>query len=110
MRNTVIHYAYRDAANYKQAGSWTVTGPAVRTDIEKLLATLDEGEFFVPVSVGIPSLINDLTEDDHPFHTITGINATNGDADDPRTLAELAREGADEVVARLVPDRADGAD
>ena len=27
-----------------------------------------------------------------------------------RTLAELAREGADEVVARLVPDRADGAD
>ena len=27
-----------------------------------------------------------------------------------RTLADLAREGADEVVARLVPDRADGAD
>ena len=27
-----------------------------------------------------------------------------------RTLADLAREGADEVVARLVPDRADGTD
>lgn len=91
MRNTCIHYQYRDAANYKQAGSIILSGLINQGEISELYRSLDSEGFFVPTLVGLPHLLNRASdaEIDHPFHTIEDIAPTDQPPTDPRSISRF---------------------
>src|SRR4051812_38079255 len=67
----IVSYLYRDASNYKWHSSFVVKGSI---SLEQLQPFMMDGEYFVPQSIGIPSLTPELrTEDDHDLHEITDI-------------------------------------
>lgn len=66
--NTKIEYLYRDASNYKVHNEAIVSGPVDEQLIQTILNCLDEGEYFIPSAVGLPSKqFDDVGEDDHPW-------------------------------------------
>ena len=69
--NTKISFLYTDADNYKFVHSVVVNGPATEAQIDAILETLDEEEFFIPDLVGFPcdyATGYTYNEDaDHPF-------------------------------------------
>lgn len=66
--NTKMTFLYRDASNYKQYNEFVVEGEITDEDIEKVIACLQDGEYFVPECVGIEAeRFVEWTEDDHPF-------------------------------------------
>lgn len=66
--NTKITFLYRDASNYKQFNEFVAEGEFTEDDVEKIIACLDSGEYFIPENVGIEcERFTDWTEDDHPF-------------------------------------------
>lgn len=68
MNNTKIEYLYRDASNYKVFNEAIVAGTADEQLIQTILNCLDEGEYFIPSIVGLPSKqFDDIGEDDHPW-------------------------------------------
>lgn len=72
---TRVEYLYRDASNYKFYGDFTVDGELGKADLEPFLF---DGEWFVPMAVGLPHLLNlPINEDDHLFHEITGFAPTD---------------------------------
>jgi hypothetical protein len=54
--NTRIEYLYRDADNYKQFGSVVLRGEITSQERERIKASLDSGEYFIPSQVGLPDL------------------------------------------------------
>ena len=91
--NTVIEYMYRDAYNYKQHGDVVVAGHDDDL-IGRLVASLDEGENFLPEEVGLPNLRDggwDTHHDDadHVWHEYVDAERTGRAPTDPRPLAEL---------------------
>ncbi|AXK44011.1 hypothetical protein [Erythrobacter aureus] len=91
--NTRIHYGYRDGANYKQAGSFVITGEVTPEQFKRLrgaCALEDNNLFFVPEAVGIlplqPSWDNDI---DHPMHTLGDFEPTEESTLDERTIIHL---------------------
>lgn len=70
--NTMVRYCYTDGANYKKFGKCVIKGVMSTEQESTVLASLDEGEFFIPEMVGIPALNFDKEfghdEDlDHPW-------------------------------------------
>lgn len=53
--NTLIEYMYRDADNYKVHNSCVCPGEITSDEIDQIIACLDEGEFFIPSVVGMPT-------------------------------------------------------
>ena len=70
MKNTTISFLYRDASNYKFWYEETVQGAMTDDQIKAILATLDEGEYFIPLAVGFRCNYAENCEpceDDHPW-------------------------------------------
>ena len=86
--NTLLEYLYRDASNYKQHGSVVFRGTISLKDIRPLLI---DGEYFIPSQAGIPDLQHKFkdqgfeypTEDDHAWHEILSMRATEKQATIP---------------------------
>lgn len=114
--NSKFSYLYRDASNYKQFGYVVFSGEFTEQDKILLLGNLHEGDFFIPVDVGLLSLqenFEGVSIDDHPWHEIdfrTGterspFELTREDPTDARSVHEFAEEFAqakwDEMKASL---------
>lgn len=69
---TVFPVMYRDADNYKRHSTIVVAGTFTDEQFEALRETLDQGEFYAPVDVGLPHLLDDSlwsqTDKDHCWH------------------------------------------
>ena len=68
MMNTRIHYLYRDADNYKVQNECVILGEMTEEQEQRIIACLDEEEYFVPSRVGMPERKFDTeTDSDHPW-------------------------------------------
>ena len=66
--NTRIHYLYRDADNYKVQNECVILGEMTEEQEQRIIACLDEKEYFVPSRVGMPERKFDTeTDSDHPW-------------------------------------------
>ena len=66
--NTEFTYLYRDASNYKKLNKVILKGSLSKSQIKKIIATLDYKEFFIPEQVDLPvERFSSITEDDHPW-------------------------------------------
>lgn len=87
--NTIIHYRYTDANNYKAPGTFIVEGLLSNNQISQILDKFGEtSEGFIPSQIGIPDLQGELQSydsedhgDDHCYHDITEIELTSEDPD-----------------------------
>lgn len=92
--NTRINYLYRDADNYKVYNECVIQGEMTEEQEQRIIACLDEGEYFVPSCVGMPEKKFDTeTEADGPWFEWRGFELTEHEP----TL-EI---GANELVARF---------
>ena len=70
--NTRINYLYRDASNYKVPNNVVIKGILSKKEIELILDSLNEEEYFIPEQVGFPAeRFGDITEDDHCWMELT---------------------------------------
>lgn len=79
-----ITYTYRDASNYKQHQTVRLSGTLTPDQIERVRATLDVDDRFIPGQIGIPF-----------YHLGTGMDAFPGEDDHP--WHELDLDGIEEV-------------
>lgn len=93
--NTRINYMYRDADNYKVHNSCVISGEMTQDQINTIIDTLDDGEYFIPHLVGLPEKKFDTydPQSDHPFFELSpdSFEATEVAA----TLALTAKELVD---------------
>ena len=74
--NTRIHYLYRDADNYKVQNECVILGEMTEEQEQRIIACLDEKEYFVPSRVGMPERKFDTeTDSDHPWFEWERIDA-----------------------------------
>jgi hypothetical protein len=101
--NTRVEYLYRDASNYKQWGEVIFRGVCDDALRDRLTATLDSGTFFVAHQVRLPELFftGALYADDHCFHELAEVSATEAPADDAfdRTIGQFVAEVRDAAAA-----------
>ena len=77
-QNTLITYLYRDACNYKVHNEAVVKGVTTPEQEQRILKSLQDGEFFIPRLVGLPEeRFGTETEDDHPYFELKSISPTN---------------------------------
>ena len=71
---TVFSVMYRDGDNYKQHSTIAVAGEFTAEQILALRATLDQGEFYAPLDVDLPHLLENTgwskSDADHCWHEI----------------------------------------
>lgn len=107
---TVLPVMYRDGDNYKRHDSIIVAGEFTPADIEALRSTLDEGEHYAPVDVGLPHLLDESdwsrNDSDHCWHELS----LDRDLDvRPLRLSEtIAFESAAEMIAKFAEASAAG--
>ncbi len=66
--NTRVNYQYRDANNYKRHNEEIISGTITQEQIQQIINTLNDGEYFIPHLVGFTEIfIGPITEDDHPY-------------------------------------------
>lgn len=66
--NTKMYYLYRDASNYKKSNEVVLEGEFTEEDVDRIMATLQDGMYFIPENVGLDcERFVDWTEDDHPY-------------------------------------------
>lgn len=106
--STRINFLYRDASNYKQAGSITIGDDLTDEQRATIAATLDDGQFFIPEQVGFPNprdQFEKLSEDDHCWCELEPAYAFEDDESQPTDSRSAA-----EVVATFVDAAAEGWD
>lgn len=92
MTNTRIEYLYRDQSNYKRLNGVVVPGEITPEQQRRILATLEDGEYFVPRNVGLPETkFASTTQDDHDFFELDSASFYPTDKDpeittDPEAL------------------------
>jgi hypothetical protein len=90
--NVSFQYMYRDASNHKQYGEAVFTNQTFMPmeEIEKhILASLQDGEFFIARQVHIEERFFDaLYEDDHPWHEHKCVETTTSPVFDPENWNE----------------------
>lgn len=52
-RNTLISFMYRDGANYKTHNEICIRGEITEEQIDRIMASLDDGVYFIPEKVGL---------------------------------------------------------
>ena len=68
MANTQMDYLYRDGDNYKKGNSVILPGEITEEQRDAIMATPNEGQWFIPAAVGLPEKrFGDWTEVDHPY-------------------------------------------
>jgi hypothetical protein len=94
--NTRIVYLYRDGSNYKRWGRVVFGGACDAAMRELLVAALDGGGLFIARQVGLPELFfeGSVYADDHCWHELAEVDATEDAVDDPRgrTIGEFVEE------------------
>lgn len=89
--NTKINYQYWDGANYKVSNVCIIRGEMTEEQKERIVACLEEEEYFIPSLVGMPERKFDTeTEDDHPWFEWCGIEQTDTKPTLDITAEELA--------------------
>jgi len=75
MSNHYLRFQYRDSDNYKQHGSFELTGPLTDEQAMLIVDTLDQGEYFIPEQVGASPLPYSTsgTDADHPWHEFVAL-------------------------------------
>lgn len=92
--NTKIYYLYRDASNYKKPNEVIVKGEITADQMQQILKSLQDGEYFVPEMVGLPAeRFGSFTEDDHVFFELDqmGFDITDREATVDMTVEDLAK-------------------
>lgn len=110
--NTRINYLYRDADNYKVHNSCVISGELTQDQIDTIISTLDEGEYFIPHFVGLPEKKFDSydPQSDHPFFELSSDSFEATEA--APTLTLTATELVDAFIRQkskwhcIEPDRA----
>lgn len=88
--NTRFSYLYRDASNYKKANAVVIRGAFLHSDEETILASLNEGEFFIPRQVGLPEeRFDKLSEDDHCWFEYMEMGLTDAKPTIDLSVAQL---------------------
>lgn len=66
--NTKIKYLYRDADNYKQHNEEIIAGTITEEQIQEIIETLNDGEYFIPHLIGFTEIFcGPITDSDHPY-------------------------------------------
>lgn len=97
MCNTKVEYLYRDASNYKVHQGCIIQGPITAEQIQLILASCEDGEYFIPSKVHpwMPEQRFDTWDPDldHDFFEIGpySFEATQAEATIPITAEELVR-------------------
>lgn len=92
MMNTRIHYLYRDADNYKVQNECVILGEMTGEQEQRIIACLDEEEYFVPSRVGMPERKFDTeTDSDHPWFEWERIEETGQKSTLEITAEELVK-------------------
>ncbi len=101
MNYAILHYLYRDAANWKTFGAVAFPNPDEKTVDEitaAIRATLEGGEFFIAESVDMPTLYHDASDPNwadqaHGYHEFEQVELVykprSGIKRDERTITEL---------------------
>lgn len=73
MMNTKIEYLYRDADNYKVHNECVIVGPLSAEQINMIIGSLEDEEYFIPHMVGLPEKRFDTydPQSDHPYFELT---------------------------------------
>lgn len=88
--NTRIEYLYRDGSNYKIPNQQIVEGTLTDRQIKEIIASCDDGEYFVPRQVGLPEdRFGDINDDDHAWFEIQEIVSVDGTPTVDMTAEEL---------------------
>lgn len=70
--NTRISYLYRDADNEKTSTSCVLSGRMTGSLLERIISSLNEGQYFIPRAVGLPeNRPEPMTSADHPYFELT---------------------------------------
>ncbi len=95
VKNTEIHFLYRDASNYKKYNTVVVAGAINAAQIERIRVSLNEGEYFIPEQIGLPcERFDDVTWDDHCWCELDpeyDIAPTDADVTVDLTVEELVK-------------------
>lgn len=101
--NTKITVMYRDAANYKKVEDLVLAGALAQDDLDRMIGAMDEGTYFLPAQVGLPSLdpgpADHDEELDHPWHTIQQVELTQAPPTDRLSTSELVKSWPDSADA-----------
>lgn len=96
MANTRLNYMYRDASNYKQAGSAVFGGTVSPERYQQFVDALPKGSSgepeFVPEQVGLADLKEEMGgsyEDDNGWHEVLGVEETSELPDRNDTFEEF---------------------
>ena len=90
--NTLIEYLYRDGSNYKMRNFCIVSGTITKKEIDIIMDTLLDGEYFIPAVVGLPEeRFGSWTEDDTQFFELDrhGFSPTDREPSLPISVNEL---------------------
>lgn len=93
--NTLLHYVYCDAGNWKKHHHHIIEGELSQEDIKIIINCLSDGEFFIPDQVGLPDeRFEMVTEADHPWFTLyeSGFEPTSANPDVAVTAAGLVEK------------------
>lgn len=106
----VVDLFYRDASNYKLSGSTSFGAPLRHADVLRLERCLAAQMGFVPSAVGVEPLAYDpgqRSDDDHPWHDVTGVRLEDGEPDDIRSFTDFVSdcEKADWIEAAMIWER-----
>jgi|688.fasta_scaffold19143_5 hypothetical protein len=102
--NTVFMYRYRDASNFKNSATVIFRGRPFGGDdtaINQMSLFSDDGVYFIPEQVGLRGLQGSwgarYSEDDHAWHEIVSLNATEQPPTDPRHVNEFVDEFCSQI-------------
>ncbi len=86
--NTRIDYLYRDGDNYKVQNTCVVAGAITKEQIESIIDSLEDGEYFIPRLVGMPEKKFDTydPQSDHPYFELGKYSFSPTDAEPTLTL------------------------
>lgn len=88
--NTEIYYLYRDASNYKNINREVIHGTLSDSQINDIMKSLSEGEYFIPRQVGLPEArFGDISEDDHCWFELSRIFTTDSEPTLELTAEEM---------------------
>lgn len=89
-----VELLYRDGSNYKLSASTTFAGRASWKDVLRLQDSMRGEEGMVPTAVGLDclSFSSGRSEDDHPWHSIVGVQEERGEPQDERTFSDFVDE------------------
>ena len=109
MPNTLIPVMYRDANNYKIHGTLVADGAITPTEIETLKKSLSDGEYYLPLQLGLDYYGTDWSsydpdDSDHPWHEMLLDDIEVEDSDDDFEFFDrhVERVGAVDVFVRKI--------